>query len=337
MKIGEVAQLSGISARMLRHYDRIGLVSPAQRSANGYRDYSADDIDRLFQVESLRSLGLGLREIGPLLGDSSFAPAALVERLLEQTRSRLIRDQRLLAKLEGVRGGAPDTWRDVLGLIGLLQDLGSADPMARYRAVLGGAADDLPTSALMDALTTERDPGVVATLQWALAAAPDALPLIDRALTSGDALTLRNVVGVLVKMDEPRSSARMLALLGDPDAEVRHRVSLELGRRGHQMATQALVEAIVRGRDDVLAAEALGAIVAANPAGEPELVQALARALADPTTGAAARRRLVESLGELPRPGTLNVLRALTGDPDPAVAATATYLVSRRPDSAQFG
>ena len=45
--IGEVARLTGVSARMLRHYDEIGLVRPHGRAANGYRQYGADDLSRL--------------------------------------------------------------------------------------------------------------------------------------------------------------------------------------------------------------------------------------------------------------------------------------------------
>ena len=64
MRIGEVSRRAGISARMLRHYDELGIVSPSQRTAGGYREYTTQDIQRLFQVESLRSLGMSLRDIG---------------------------------------------------------------------------------------------------------------------------------------------------------------------------------------------------------------------------------------------------------------------------------
>jgi DNA-binding transcriptional MerR regulator len=87
--IGEVSARSGISARMLRHYDRIGLVSPTGRTRGGYREYSSDDVRRLFHVEALRSLGLGLQEVADALDDLSFDPADVVDRLLARTRERL--------------------------------------------------------------------------------------------------------------------------------------------------------------------------------------------------------------------------------------------------------
>ena len=61
MLIGEVARRSGVSARMLRHYDSLGLVRPTGRTGGGYREYSGADIRRIFHIESLRSLGLSLR------------------------------------------------------------------------------------------------------------------------------------------------------------------------------------------------------------------------------------------------------------------------------------
>ena len=81
MLIGEVARRSGVSARMLRHFDRLGLVRPTSRSGTGYREYSPDDVRRLFHVESLRSLGLSLHDVGRALDDPNFAASGLVDEL----------------------------------------------------------------------------------------------------------------------------------------------------------------------------------------------------------------------------------------------------------------
>src|SRR5690606_32891548 len=77
--IGDVARRSGVSARMLRHYESLGLVQPTGRTVAGYREYSSDDIRRIFHIESLRSLGLSLRDVGRALADPDFAPARLVD------------------------------------------------------------------------------------------------------------------------------------------------------------------------------------------------------------------------------------------------------------------
>ncbi len=109
MLIGEVARRSGVSARMLRHYDALGLVRPTGRTVGGYREYSPADIRRIFHVEGLRTLGLSLSQIARALDDPGFAPATLVGDLIRKTEERLHREQELLDRLR--RGGAaPLRW-----------------------------------------------------------------------------------------------------------------------------------------------------------------------------------------------------------------------------------
>ena len=63
MTIGEVARLSGVSVRTLHHYDRIGLLSPAQASSAGYRLYVRPELERLQQILFYREIGLPLARI----------------------------------------------------------------------------------------------------------------------------------------------------------------------------------------------------------------------------------------------------------------------------------
>jgi DNA-binding transcriptional MerR regulator len=65
--IAEVARMSGVTARTLRHYDEIGLLPPARIGTNGHRYYEAHQLLRLQQILVLRALGLGLSEIGRIL------------------------------------------------------------------------------------------------------------------------------------------------------------------------------------------------------------------------------------------------------------------------------
>jgi len=68
MKIGPASKASGVSQRMIRHYEKIGLVPPPPRRDSGYRDYSGADIHRLRFIANARDLGFGIEEIRALLG-----------------------------------------------------------------------------------------------------------------------------------------------------------------------------------------------------------------------------------------------------------------------------
>lgn len=67
MKIGEAAAASGVSQRMIRHYETIGLIKAAPRRGSGYRDYSDADVHRLRFIANARDLGFPIDEIGQLL------------------------------------------------------------------------------------------------------------------------------------------------------------------------------------------------------------------------------------------------------------------------------
>ena len=68
MSIGEAASRSGISARMIRHYEKIGLLTPAKRTYSGYRTYGGHDVHALRFVRHARNLGFSVKQIEELLG-----------------------------------------------------------------------------------------------------------------------------------------------------------------------------------------------------------------------------------------------------------------------------
>lgn len=92
MNIGAAAQKSGLPPKTIRYYEDIGLLT-ADRAANGYRDYSADDVHRLRFVQRSRSLGFSVRECRQLLSfytdrrrASSDVKAIATEKLAEIDR-----------------------------------------------------------------------------------------------------------------------------------------------------------------------------------------------------------------------------------------------------------
>ena len=68
LDIGQAAQVSGVSAKMIRHYEESGLISRAGRTNAGYRIYKDSDIHVLRFIRRARDLGFSMKEIKTLLG-----------------------------------------------------------------------------------------------------------------------------------------------------------------------------------------------------------------------------------------------------------------------------
>lgn len=66
--IGVAAERAGVSARMVRHYEGLGLLPPVARTESGYRQYSAADVHTLRFIRRARDLGFGMDEIAQLVG-----------------------------------------------------------------------------------------------------------------------------------------------------------------------------------------------------------------------------------------------------------------------------
>ena len=67
MNIGQASKASGVSQRMIRHYEGIGLIPKAARRDSGYRDYDDKDVHTLRFIRRARDLGFPIEEIGKLL------------------------------------------------------------------------------------------------------------------------------------------------------------------------------------------------------------------------------------------------------------------------------
>lgn len=88
LSIGEFARLVGVSQRMLRHYDGLGLLVPERVDPySGYRYYATTQLDRANRLVALKELGFRLEEVGQMLDEDDSSPR--IARLLEERRAEL--------------------------------------------------------------------------------------------------------------------------------------------------------------------------------------------------------------------------------------------------------
>ena len=85
MNIGQAAKASGVSAKMVRHYEAVGLVPAPARTDAGYRQYTASEVHTLRFIRQARDLGFSIHEIGELLSlwHNRKRPSRLVKALAQ--------------------------------------------------------------------------------------------------------------------------------------------------------------------------------------------------------------------------------------------------------------
>lgn len=96
LRIGEVAELVGVSTRTIRYYHHAGVLPEPARGSSGYRLYALADVVRLLRVRRLVELGLSLAEVSDVLAGSASGEADLQE-ILRELREDLTRQERRIA------------------------------------------------------------------------------------------------------------------------------------------------------------------------------------------------------------------------------------------------
>lgn len=138
-KIGEFSKLGQVSARMLRHYDQLGLLTPGHIDRfTGYRYYTIDQLARLNRIVALKELGFALEEVGRLLEEPAGASAERLRGMLQLRRAELARELRdkqaqligVEARLEQIeQEGQPSPYEIVVKAL-------PAQPVASFQAVV---------------------------------------------------------------------------------------------------------------------------------------------------------------------------------------------------------
>ncbi len=151
LNIGQAAAASGVSAKMIRHYESVGLFPEARRTDAGYRQYTDRDINTLRFIRHSRDLGFSIEQIRALLGlwqnrrRPSRQVKALAEEHLQELEHKLEELQAMKATLEHLVDCCHGDDRPECPIIDTLaqqrsDDIDTAGPRPGRRGLLAGRA-----------------------------------------------------------------------------------------------------------------------------------------------------------------------------------------------------
>ena len=130
MNIGQASQEAGITAKMIRYYESIGLLPEADRRESGYRDYSDDDISRLKFLRRARSLGFSVPQIQELMrlwSDRDRSNAEVRELALNHAAELEVKAQQLQEMIQTLRRLARACRRGDRPECPIIEDLGGGN------------------------------------------------------------------------------------------------------------------------------------------------------------------------------------------------------------------
>ncbi|MGD7733191.1 HEAT repeat domain-containing protein [Propionibacteriaceae bacterium G57] len=329
LQIGELARRTGLTTRTLRHYDHLGLLQPSGRSAGDYRLYGPDDVQRLLQIQHLKSLGLSLDEVRAALDDTAGfdAPAAL-ERHIAVVRARLAAEAELLDRLLVLRGAADVGWQQVLDVIALTERLRHPDAAVRFAATLE-AREAVPLAELIELLKSDPAPAVREGATWAVAHhGAAAVEAVVALLGDPDPAVRLQMAHVASKLADPAAVPGLVALLDDEVAAVRAKAAFALGRiAGDERALRGLVGAL-GDPDEVVAGKVVEAV---SGFGEPAVAMLVAASADDSEQ---VRERAAEALGDAGVAGAVAPLVGLLDDDSAGVRLAAVLALAGIDDDA---
>lgn len=107
MKIGQLADATGVSTSRIRFYEKHGLMPPPTRRENGYRDYPEEMVSRLKTIKMSKALGFSLSEIRDFLPDD---PSDLIARgdVVANLETKLVDVDQRIKELKAIRGKVQD-------------------------------------------------------------------------------------------------------------------------------------------------------------------------------------------------------------------------------------
>jgi MerR family copper efflux transcriptional regulator len=132
LNIGKAAAASGVSAKMIRYYESIGLIPPARRTGSDYRDYGDDDVHVLRFIRRARDLGFSVDAIGELLalwrdkGRASGDVKRIAQQHIDELESRIVALQEMADTLRRLSDCCHGDERPDCPILG---DLGGDRPM----------------------------------------------------------------------------------------------------------------------------------------------------------------------------------------------------------------
>ncbi|MEP7285227.1 MAG: MerR family transcriptional regulator [Chloroflexota bacterium] len=105
MRIGDLAELAGVTQRTIRYYESIGLLAPGQREGHGHHYYTEETLLRLRKIDQLKRLGLSLEEIGEVIDLYFTDPSGIQpkQKVLVILRKHLDEAERKMDELQQFR------------------------------------------------------------------------------------------------------------------------------------------------------------------------------------------------------------------------------------------